>query len=502
MTGSAPLNEPTSRSTLYRSAALAVALQWSVRLIGLVSVFILARLLTPEDFGTIGLAMATLALIELLGAVGLRQALLRIEAPDREHYDTAWTIQLILFSAMGLIALATAPLVADFYGQPALTAVLAAISCRFFIFAVVNIGIIDFERNFEFGRDLRMRLGCRLAAFAVTITAAFVLRSYWALVVGLVSNATFYAIASYVAHPFRPRLSLKRRAELLGTSIWIFIHYFTQTVQEQIERLVLGRFAGTHVVGLFSVSKDLSEMFTHQIATALNRVTFVTLARTGQPLSEQRLRTAQILGAYAMIAAPMGLGLAATAENSIRVLLGSQWEGAAPFLQIVAVYSALYAVYKVIASALQASGQARQAAYMSMAAAFCLIAAVAGAALVRPEPLTVALAALAANLLVLAGGVVMIARVSRQSAIGLGFHVVRPFAAAGMMMATVRYFGSNTGQPLIDVASGIAVGVVSYPLFLVGLWWISGRPAGGELEALSFAGELRDRLMRRPAAAR
>ncbi|MET1110924.1 MAG: oligosaccharide flippase family protein, partial [Allosphingosinicella sp.] len=393
------MSDSPSRNALYRSAVIAVTMQWLMRFIGLISVLILARLLHPEDFGIMGLAVATLALVELLGAVGLWQALLRIKEWDREHLDTAWTIQLIVFGTMGLLALGTAPLVGNLYGQPALTAVLAVLSLRFVVLGLANIGVVEFDRKLAFGRDLRMRIGSRVAAFAITISAAFWFRNYWALVVGMVAQSSCYAIATYVAHPFRPRLSLKRRAELLGTSLWIFVHAVTQTVQMQIERLVMGRFSSPHVIGLYSVSKDLSEIFTQEIATALNRVTFVTVARTDEPLAP--LTTAQILGIYAMIAAPMGFGLAATAEPAIHLLLGEEWKAAAPFLRIVAVYSALYAVYKVIASSLQAAGFARRAAYMSGGGALCLVVTVAGAAWIRPDAFTVARAPLAANLLVL-----------------------------------------------------------------------------------------------------
>lgn len=494
------MSQNAPRTALYRSAVLAVAMQWSLRFIGLVSVFILAHILSPEDFGVIGLAVAALALVELLGAVGLWQALLRIREPDREHLDTAWTINLMLFGVMGLLALASAPLVAGFYAQPALAPVLAVLSLRFFSLGLANIGIVDFDRNMEFGRDLRMRIGSRLASFVVTVAAAFWFRNYWALVVGLVAQTSFYSIATYLAHPYRPRLSMKRRSELLGTSLWIFVHSVTQTVQMQIERLVMGRFASTHVVGLYSVSKDLSEIFTQEIATALNRVTFVTVARTGQPLSDAPLRTAQILGAYAMIAAPMGFGLAATAESSIHLLLGAEWEAAAPYLKIVAVYSALYAVYKVIASALQAAGYARRAAYMSSAGALCLATTVAAAAWFSPTAMTVALAAFTANLLVLVSGIAVIARHSGQNPFGLGLHVFRPFAAAAAMAAAVRLLGPDSGSSIIDLGGGVAIGVVTYPLFLIGLWWASGRPPGGEREALLFAAEMRERLRRRPAA--
>ncbi|HEY0113260.1 MAG TPA: oligosaccharide flippase family protein [Allosphingosinicella sp.] len=493
------MTEPASRSTLYRSAALVVAMQWSVRLIGLVSVLIIARLLSPEDFGLIGLATAALMLVELLGAVGLRQALLRVENPGREHFDTAWTLHVILFSAMGAISLAAAPLAASFYGQPALGTIIAVLSLRFFILGVANIGIVEFDRAYEFGRDLKMRIGSRLVAFVGTITAAVLLRNYWALVIGLLLQTGCFCIASYLAHPYRPRFSLKRRAELLGTSVWIFVHAVMQTIQMQIERLVLGRFSSPHTIGLFSVSKDLSEIFTQEIATGLNRVTFVTVARTGGSLSDSPLRVAQILGAYAMIAAPMGFGLVASAENAIVVLLGWNWVEAAPFLRIVAVYSALYTVYKVIASALQASGHAKRAAFMSGAGALCLVGVIGGTALVRPETMAVAAAALTANFLVLIMGIAVIARQSGQSGFALALHVFRPFAAAATMMVVVMTLAPQTGEPLIDLLGQMAMGAVSYPLLLLLLWAASGRPPGGEREAVAFVAELYSKLRRRSA---
>jgi O-antigen/teichoic acid export membrane protein len=201
-----------------------------------------------------------------------------------------------------------------------------------------------------------------------------------------------------------------------------------------------------------------------------------------------------------MIAAPMGFGLAATAESAIPLLLGAEWVAAAPFLKIVAVYSAFYAVYKVIASSLQAAGYARRAACMSGGGALCLVVTVAGAAWIRPDAVTVALAAFAANFLVLASGIAVIARYSKQNPFALGLHVFRPFAAAAAMAASVHLLGPDSGSSIIDLTGGVAIGIVAYPLFLVGLWWASGRPPGGEREALNFLAEIRQRLRRRLAA--
>jgi len=462
-----------------------VVLQWTIRLIGLVSVLVLARLLTPEDFGIIGIAMATVALIEVLGAIGLRQALLRIESPTRAHYDTAWTIQLVVCSGIGILVLASAPMASWAYGEPRLAPVLAVLAFRFLFFGLVNIGVVDFDRELRFGADMRMRVASRLGAFVLTLGAALLLRNHWALVVGLVSQSALLAIGSYVAHPYRPRLSLAERATLLGFSLWMLLIYAAETVQRQAERLVAAALGGAHLAGLYSVSKDLSEIFTEEISTALNRVTFVTIAG-GAGLDTDPARLTRLLGCYALISAPAGFGLAATAPNAVAVLLGPQWVEAAPLLTIIAVYSALFAIYRLISTSLAAAGHARLAAGVAgIGAGLTVIACTLVGGLTR-DPLALAASALAANLLLLLLALGMLARRARTARLPLAAAIARPFLAAGLMALAIRFAPIHGGPPVVELAVEVAFGVPLYVLLVLLLWFAFGRPQGAEAEAVGI----------------
>lgn len=476
--------------TVYRSAATAVVLAGSLRLIGLVSVFVLARLLSPSDFGIIALATATMALVDIFSALGLRQALLRIQRPERAHLDTAWTIQLILMTTLAAALAALAPAAAAFFEEPALAWVIVVLSLRFVCYGVANIGIVDFDRHLQFGRDLQMRVSVRVAALLGTVAAAVLLRSYWALAIGLVLQSALHAAASYAFHPYRPRLSLARRSELLNVSLWMFLAYAAQVVQNQAERLAVGRFAAIHSVGLYSVSKDLSSIFTLEIATALNRVTFVTTARRARPLHEEPDRAVAMLGAYAMIAAPLGLGLAAIAEDAILVLFGAPWGPAAPVLQLIAPASACYAVYKLIASSLQASGLARRAAVLSCSGAAVTAAAAFAAGVADGDGTSIAAAVLAANAAVLGGGILAFAQVARTSPWRLAAAVARPFAASAVMLVLVRAIIPDTGVVLADLAASISAGATVYSSALLLAWAAAGKPVGAEANALAAARRL------------
>jgi O-antigen/teichoic acid export membrane protein len=471
---------PAPARGIYRSAATAVVIAWSLRLIGLVSVLVLARVLTPKDFGTVALAMSVLALVDIFSALGLRQALLRIARPERAHYDTAWTIQLLVLGILAAVLVAIGPLAARFYDEPALAILIAILASCFVIDGLANIGVIDFERHLDFGRDLRMRLSVRLTTFAVTVSAALILQNYWALVIGTVMQSLLNAVASYYFHPFRPRLSLAKRDELLGVSLWMFLASAAQTIHNQVEKIVVGRITTRNVVGFYAVSRDLSAIFTEEIATALNRVTFVTTARTGRPLSSDPARLASMLGAYGLIAAPLGLGLAATADHAVPLLLGPQWTGATQFLSIIAPACALYSVYKLIIVTFQASGDARLAAFFSVAGALSMVIVTAVIALGGHGARAVAVGALATTALLLGGGIILLARRAQAGAARLLMSVARPFAAASLMMLVLRSFDTGTTEPILAFIIEAPAGAVLFALAAWGLWLAQGRPDGAE----------------------
>ena len=476
-----------ARARPVRSAISAVALQWAMRCIGLVSLVILARMLSPADFGIVGLAMTAVAAAEIFSYIGLRQVLIRMPDPDRSYLDSAWTIQLALFTVLGALLASSAPWVAAFYGEPAVGPVILALSLRFVLLGLVNIGIVDFDREFRFGRDLAMRLFGRIASLVAAVAVAIVYESYWALVAGVLAQAVCLAAASYLLHPFRPRFSLERRRELIGVSAWMFASLAAQIVQTQADRAVLGRHAGADSVGAFAVSKDLSEIFTHEIATALNRVSFVETSRAGD-IAGQGARIGRLLGSYALVTAPLGLGIAAVAPEFFAVFLGDQWSLAAALTVVLAPAGALYAISKLITSSLQAAGRERVAAGVSIGS-MLLTAAALGAAVFAgaTAPAGIAWVTLATSFVGVLGGLAVIAQCAGGSLPRMAWHVTRPFLAALLMFAVLRAWGPQGLAPAVALFGKMAAGVALYPAGLALVWALGGRPAGAETAAAEIA---------------
>lgn len=470
-----------------RSALSAVGLQWTMRALGLISLVVLARMLSPADFGIVGLAMTAVAAAEIFSYIGLRQILVRLPQLDRSYLDSAWTIQLALFSVLAVALALSAPLVSSFYGEAAVGPVIAALSMRFILLGLVNIGIVDFDRNLQFGRDLLMRLSGRIVSLVIAIGIAVAYQSYWALVAGILAQAACLVAASYVLHPFRPRLSLARRGELIGVSGWMFASLAAQVIQTQAGRVVLGRHAPAESVGAFAVSKDLSEIFTHEIATALNRVSFVDTSRAGA-LSTQGARISRLLGSYALVTAPLGLGVAAVAPELFTVFLGDQWSLAAKLTVVLAPAGAVYAISKLVVSSLQAAGRERTAARVSIGS-LMLMAGALGTAIFagKTGAAEIAWVTLLACLGTSIAGLAVIARQTGSSALAMLWHVARPFLAALLMFAIMREFAWMDLSPAFALGAKILTGVPLYVAGLLLVWAVSGRPAGAEAAAVAIA---------------
>ena len=187
-----------------------------------------------------------------------------------------------------------------------------------------------------------------------------------------------------------------------------------------------------------------------------------------------------MLGAYALISAPLGFGLAATADQALPLLLGPRWADAAPFLSIVGPACALYAVYKLIVVTLQASGDARIAAFLSLAGAVSMVAITATLALGGHGAIAVAAGALVATTLLLASGIILLARKAEIRVLKLVTSVERPFVAATLMLLVLQAFDMREIEPLALLATKAWAGAALFIGAVGALWVGQGRPDGAE----------------------
>ena len=176
-------------SRVVASTAWLVAMRWGSRLIGLVSTVIVARLLTPEDFGVVAIATSYIGIVLGVTELNLSRAIIQFNNPKKSEYDTAWTLSLIRGVLLSAMILASAMPMASFMDEPRLVALITVLAVSPLILGLENSYFVEFQKEMKFSKLFWAETSSKVLAVATTISLAVIYRNYWALVGGmLVSN--------------------------------------------------------------------------------------------------------------------------------------------------------------------------------------------------------------------------------------------------------------------------------------------------------------------------
>ena len=318
------------------SAAVRVVLSLSI-------LAVLSRLLKPEDFGLLAIALVFVTMARGLGHRGIASALIQRHDLTDRHIAAGLTLSAAAGAGFAAALRGAAPAVGSLFGEPAVGPVLAALSL------VLVIGGLDTVPEALWRRHLRFRalagaevLSQLLGYGLVAITMAALGFGVWALVWGTVARHAVFAAAVVTAGPRLPRPGLARRetGELLHAGTGFSSIALCNLVARQGSRLIVGRWLGAESLGHFTRATALGSVGGYPGAMVAG-VLFPAAARRQKRID--RLGAVYLHGVelLSLLGLPVGLMLAVCAPEVVAVVLGPQWDAAVPVLQILGAGSAL-----------------------------------------------------------------------------------------------------------------------------------------------------------------
>jgi len=332
----------STKARMSRGVAWMAAFKVGERLIALLSMTVLARLLVPADFGLIVLATSMIGLLELLGAFNLETALIQQQDATTRHYDAVWTFNVLFAFSVAVIAAAAAPLAASLYGEPRLAAVIAALALGRAIGGLESTGPLEYRKELSFHREIAFLLAKRVAtSLVVTIPLAFVLRSYWALVIGTVAGACISVALSYLVHPYRPRFSFSQLPQLMRFSRWLLLANILEFLHGRTADFLIGAWAGTPALGVYTAAREIARVPSYDVAAPVNRAVFPGYVKLAADRSELRAAYLRVTSIILLFVIPAATGLSVLAHHAVLILLGDPWLTAAPLVQLLAISGAL-----------------------------------------------------------------------------------------------------------------------------------------------------------------
>lgn len=313
------------------------------RMLGMVQTIILVRLLVPEDFGIMRVAGFLLAAMMTFTETGMSAAVIQRKDIDDATLDTAWTIQIvremILFAAVFLVA----PWAARFYENPVICPILRVVGLRFLIGAFDNIGVALLRKELDFRRHELFEVTITVVSMVVTVVAAFILRSVWALAIGQVAFACARLAGSYVVHPYRPRVAfhwsravslIRFGKHLLALSIVVFL-------KTQLDGAILGKMLGMEALGFYALAYALSNLPATWLITTTSGVTFSAYSK----LQDDRRRLGRaflrVLSINSVISVPAAAGLFVLAPEIVNVVYGAKYAPMIPAFRVLCFFGLL-----------------------------------------------------------------------------------------------------------------------------------------------------------------
>lgn len=464
------------------------------RTIGIASLAVLARLLTPQDFGLVGFALVTVGLLELVSAFGVDIALIREPDTSRAHFDTAWTIEAVKGLTLGAAVFALAGPASDFFATPAVEPVMRWVAVCPLLAGLENIGIVNFQKDLEFRRQFLFAFTARAVGTVITIALALAWRSYWVLVVGMVARAMLRLGLSYAMHPYRPRFSLARFREIFDFSKWMFVQHLVHGLNERGPPLLVGRMAGAEMLAFFNIGREVADLGTTELRAPIRRALFPGLAQMASDRGDLARGFKESLGLIVLVTLPVPVGIGLVAAPLVRLFLGPDWVAVVPVLEVLAV-----------AGAINTLATSSHLVYWTINRPG-ITAALSGLRLALLVPLLLWLVdaygvigaawALAASLLaILVVDYAVILRVLSLQMPELVARIWRSVTATAVMTAAV--FSVQTLLPWSESPAGLmlqlgvcgATGAASYSVAVLMLWIASGRPAGPEPVLIRLVGE-------------
>lgn len=475
-------------TALFSGTLWVVAARWGIRAIGMISTIMLARLLTPADFGIVALAMLVVGLIEIFNETGLVIYIIRHPDPLRRHFDTVFTLQLMIGAALSLAIVAAAPFGAAFFRTPAIEPVIQCLALRSLLWGLENPGIIWFRRDMAFHKDFQFMVVNKLMSFVITLAAALVLRNYWALVIGIVAGGAVSTLQSYRMHPYRPRLSLAEARHAWSFSAWMLLVHMLEFANTRIDEIIIGRARSTAEMGYYSVGSDIAATPVQELVYPMTRVWVPAFARLAHdPVAlEQTYRW--VISAVGILALSVGVGLALVARDFTYLVLGPNWLPAVPVMQILALAAAMAAMTIPLGSVLGATGDPRVVLSLAVVRTLLLVVTMVPAAIWYGLA-EVAMGRAAATAIALVVSFTVFERVAGLKLFTLARGLVRPLLAALTMAAAVLVVQHEVMPwPALRLAMSVAVGSATFGVALLTLWALAGRPDSVERDALRWVG--------------
>lgn len=333
--------------------------RFSAQLVTTLVSIILARLLTPDDFGSVALIMIFINICNVFVVSGFGTSLVQKKnADDLDFTSVFWASLILAFLLYGVIFLC-APYVAKFYGKEILTPVLRVMAIRIPISAINSVQHAIISRRMQFKKFFIATIFGTIISGFVGIWMAYAGYGVWAIVGQYMTNCVIDTLVLVVVVRWLPRLkvSFKRLKVLFGYGWKLLVSGLIDTGYNELRSLIIGKKYSSSDLGYYNKGRNFPYVVASNLDAAINPVLFATMTKIQSDRQKVKESTRRSIQVCSFVILPCMIGLACLGETFISVVLTDKWMPALPYLYIMCLTYMFYPIHTANLTAINAVGR-------------------------------------------------------------------------------------------------------------------------------------------------
>jgi O-antigen/teichoic acid export membrane protein len=320
---------------------------------------VLARLLSPSDYGLIAMITVFITISQVFIDSGMGSALIQKKDADDLDFSSVFYFNIFACIIIYLILFTVSPHIADFYRAPQLTPILRVLSLTIIISSVKNVQQAYVSKYMLFKKFFFSTLGGTLFAAGVGIVMAYMGFGVWALVAQQLVNITIDTIIIWLAVKWRPikAFSLKRLKGLFSYGWKLLISALIDTTYNNIRQLIIGKIYSSADLAYYNRGRTVPNLVVTNINTSIDSVLLPALSKEQESAERVKAMTRRAIKTSSYIMWPMMVGLVVVAEPLTRLLLTEKWISSVPYLRIFCIVFAFQPIQTANLNAIKAMGR-------------------------------------------------------------------------------------------------------------------------------------------------
>ena len=320
---------------------------------------VLARLLSPDDYGLLGLIAVFTAVCQALINGGFITALIRKKDATDDDYNTVFISNLGMSLLLYAIIYLCSPAIADFFGRKELVSLTRVSSLGMIIGAFALVQRARLTKRIDFKTQTKITFTASITSGIVGITMAFFGFGVWALVAQQLTSHAISTILLWFYNKWVPRLRFSSRSfhELFGFGWKMMLSSVLDTIWKELYQVIVGKFYSPATLGQYTRAKHFSQLFSNNLTTVVQRVTYPVLSNIQDDKERMVLAYRRIIKTTMFITAVSMFFLGAISEPLLYCLIGPKWHEAATYLPLICISGSLYPLHAINLNMLQVQGR-------------------------------------------------------------------------------------------------------------------------------------------------